>query len=380
MSTTASTSFQLPDLLSLTREFDLRANKRCHTALEESEEWLTGLNDTAGTRVFTQGEIERIHGQKMGLLAALGLPTCDTPQLRLVADFLGLLVIANERVKRGNGDATDWAEIGGFINEVDFVGLLESHSLLKCLQPRISRLRQTTPSHWQRRFKSSILTLRDAQLRVKKYRDTIPELDEYLEFARDLSGLRVVFNLLESAEGLDFNLSGKDAEDLNRLRRLAAEFIAISFDVFSFNNDQAARCQLNLVQLLISQQGLSIQGAVNLAGTMASERIQAFTTLEAELWARHSPPSESPAEPSTWFSTIMGYFYPAPPARSPSIVEEWDTGTSNDVSLFMQGLKDCMVGSLNWAFESEMFFGQKGAAIRSFGWVFLLPPEGSATP
>ena len=246
MSSPTSVSFQLPDLLSLTRAFDLRANKRCRTALEESEEWLMGLNHTIGTRVLTEEEIERIPRQKMGLLAALCFPTCDTPQLRFVTDFLGLLVIANERVKRGGGDVSGWAEIQGCIDEVDFVELLESHSLFKwyvaapfsppevrlfifcSLQPRISRMKQTTTPAWQKRFKSSILTLREAQLGVEKYRNTIPELDEYLEFTRNLTGLQAVFDLLEPAEGLDFDLAGKAAEDLDRLRRLAAEFIAIS--------------------------------------------------------------------------------------------------------------------------------------------------------
>ncbi|THV00382.1 hypothetical protein K435DRAFT_459252 [Dendrothele bispora CBS 962.96] len=46
-----------------------------------------------------------------------------------------------------------------------------------------------------------------------------------------------------------------------------------------------------------------------------------------------------------------------------------------DLSLYLLGLKDCLVGSLNWAYETEMFFGTKGDSVRGYGWVFLLPRD-----
>ncbi|THV00415.1 hypothetical protein K435DRAFT_854762 [Dendrothele bispora CBS 962.96] len=46
-----------------------------------------------------------------------------------------------------------------------------------------------------------------------------------------------------------------------------------------------------------------------------------------------------------------------------------------NLSLYLLGLKDCLVGSLNWAYETEMFFGTKGDSVRGYGWVFLLPRD-----
>lgn len=44
-----------------------------------------------------------------------------------------------------------------------------------------------------------------------------------------------------------------------------------------------------------------------------------------------------------------------------------------DVKAMVQGLKDCIVGCVNWVYETELFFGGKGEEVRAFGWVFLAP-------
>ena len=44
-----------------------------------------------------------------------------------------------------------------------------------------------------------------------------------------------------------------------------------------------------------------------------------------------------------------------------------------DLPKFVQILKDCIVGTINWAYETELYFGTKGEEIRTFGWVFLAP-------
>jgi hypothetical protein len=52
---------------------------------------------------------------------------------------------------------------------------------------------------------------------------------------------------------------------------------------------------------------------------------------------------------------------------------DWDEEIFDNVRLYVQGLRDCVVGSINWAYETELYFGQKGEEVRAFGWVFLIP-------
>jgi hypothetical protein len=41
------------------------------------------------------------------------------------------------------------------------------------------------------------------------------------------------------------------------------------------------------------------------------------------------------------------------------------------VTRYILGLKDYIIGSIHWGYETELFFGTKGDETRSFGWVFL---------
>lgn len=38
---------------------------------------------------------------------------------------------------------------------------------------------------------------------------------------------------------------------------------------------------------------------------------------------------------------------------------------------YIEALKDCIIGTVDWAYETELFFGKKGAEVRAFGWVFV---------
>ncbi|KAK7035380.1 hypothetical protein VNI00_011911 [Paramarasmius palmivorus] len=398
----SNSSYQLPDLLSLTRPFDLRTNKSCRAVGIESEQWLADLGSELDYDETTlkAAELELVPKLKIGLLASLCFPTCDAPQLRLAADFWALIIIANERIKAGVGErgGHGWNEVPeGAISNNGFTELLNTHDLFKHLGPRIARLEPITTPRWKKQFTTSIRAYKEAQLAAIKYRrnGTEPALDDYVDFCRDLNGLRMIFDLVESAEGLNLDITEMrldDGDDLRMLRRFAAEFISLSFDIFSYNNDQAAGYKLNLVDVMMSQRDLSIQGAVNQSGSLIKDKFDGFKALETALWSRHpredAHPASPPAEPSagTSLGSTLTAWVRSPLSRSNSRTNlralfsaseatKWDRNTINDVSLFFQGLKDCMGGCLNWAYDSQIFFGTKGDAVRNFGWVFLTQKE-----
>lgn len=87
-------NYQLPNLLSFYHAFELRTNRYCRAVTLASEQWLLDSN----TNILDEAERKALRGSKIGLWAALCYPTCDAPQLRLVTDFLSLLVYSNARV------------------------------------------------------------------------------------------------------------------------------------------------------------------------------------------------------------------------------------------------------------------------------------------
>jgi len=42
-----------------------------------------------------------------------------------------------------------------------------------------------------------------------------------------------------------------------------------------------------------------------------------------------------------------------------------------DIAHYARALIDMIVGTIHWGYETELYFGQKGDEVRSFGWVFL---------
>lgn len=127
-----STSFQLPDLLTLTGSFELHVNPWCHPVTVASEKWML--------EILEPEEFATLPLMKMGLLASLCFPSCDAPQLRLLTDFLTLLLYSNFRVLYRNCDAqgsevwptSEGEELSAEDSEaLSWSTLLASHPLLK---------------------------------------------------------------------------------------------------------------------------------------------------------------------------------------------------------------------------------------------------------
>jgi hypothetical protein len=97
-------SYQLPDLLSLIRnaKFELRINNYCRNIAQSSEKW---LKDTLNGQEASAWKALR--ATKVGLLVALCFPTCDAPQLRLITDFMSLLLLSNASTPLGPSDWED---------------------------------------------------------------------------------------------------------------------------------------------------------------------------------------------------------------------------------------------------------------------------------
>ncbi|KAJ7235640.1 hypothetical protein B0H12DRAFT_1191293 [Mycena haematopus] len=57
--------------------------------------------------------------------------------------------------------------------------------------------------------------------------------------------------------------------------------------------------------------------------------------------------------------------------KDPSVAAPMEGLSTTDSKLYLRGLKDCIVGTLNWGYETELYFGSKGDEVRQFGWVFL---------
>ena len=216
----------------------------------------------------------------------------------------------------------------------------------------------------------------------------IPDLEAYATLRRNISGLYVIFDLVQLAQNLTLpSMDHEAADQLNRLRQCAAEVISYSLvriwvpiailnsehvvqqDVVAFNNDQAQGNDHNLISVLITNKNLSVQGALSFAGTMIKRKFDAFVATEQALLGSVTFPSNHCSDNISsywkWTSYVRMAKTPVAATADPLFIE--------DLPKFVQILKDCIVGTINWAYETELYFGTKGEEIRTFGWIFLAP-------
>jgi len=109
---------------------------------------------------------------------------------------------------------------------------------------------------------------------------------------------------------------------------------------------------------------------MNLAGNMIKEAFTSFGELENELLELMQP---RPSFVSALFSFFDRNW--SGQTTTPKTEEECDETKTHErkleqVKRYIQALKDCIIGSTHWLYETELFFGKKGAEVRTFGWVF----------
>jgi hypothetical protein len=112
-------------------------------------------------------------------------------------------------------------------------------------------------------------------------------------------------------------------------------------DIFSYNVEQSKGDTHNMIPVVMHEQGLPLQGAVDFVGDLCKQCIERFEQDKAEL---------------------------------PS----WGPEIDRDVQIYIRGLEDWMVGSLHWSFVTTRYFGNKGQEVKDTRVVHLLPKRPEA--
>lgn len=107
-------------------------------------------------------------------------------------------------------------------------------------------------------------------------------------------------------------------------------------DIFSYNVEQSRGDTHNMIVVVMREQGLNLQEAVDFVGALCKASIDRF-----EEDRQHVP--------------------------------SWGPETDRDVAIYIEGLQNWIVGSLHWSFETERYFGKCGACVKEERIVELLP-------
>lgn len=107
-------------------------------------------------------------------------------------------------------------------------------------------------------------------------------------------------------------------------------------DIFSYNVEQSKGDTHNMIPVVMYQEGLDLQSAVNFVGDMCRQSIDRF--IEEQ---NHLP--------------------------------SWGPKIDSDLAIYVDGLANWIVGSLHWSFETERYFGKTGRQVKTSRVVDLLP-------
>jgi hypothetical protein len=95
-----------------------------------------------------------------------------------------------------------------------------------------------------------------------------------------------------------------------------------------------------MIPVVMHQEGLDLQTAVDFVGNMCKQSIDRFNEDRARL---------------------------------PS----WGPEIDRDVSIYVDGLANWIVGSLHWSFETERYFGKAGRQVKATRTVDIAPLRAS---
>ncbi|KAI0703407.1 isoprenoid synthase domain-containing protein [Cytidiella melzeri] len=313
-----TSNVQLPDLTKICGEhFELRVNQHCLAVGEESRRWVEQHELLVGEETRAQ-----LVATQLPLLAALCYPTCDMTQLRTSTDFLTVLFYGCYHPQMVNKEASGAA----------FDSVLE-------------RLRRTTNMQCWARFQTALEGIQSAARTTVKQREkpnqAVQGRTMTVEGCLSLKRVSEIFNLAfclnEYTEDLKIPDVVLRGSPLRELKQNALDAIIWMKDIVSYNIQQSRGDMDNLVAVLMMQQQITLQAAVNQATASVRQCVQRFVEL-----------SESGAL----------------------------TSLDEDAKRYVQGLRDWIVGWAHWVYETEEYFLKDGEEVKAFGWLFLLPKEG----
>ncbi|RXW15885.1 hypothetical protein EST38_g9973 [Candolleomyces aberdarensis] len=328
--------FILPDLVSHCT-FTLHCSRHRRRITGETKQWLfRGDNLTGRAR-------DKYHGLKAGLLTAMCYPDAAYPQLRLCNDFLTYLFhldnLSDDMDNRGTRSVATVV-----LNSLYHPRIYSPERIGKMTRDYFRRMIATASPGSQQRFIETFDFFFQSvtQQALDRAAGVIPDLESYIALRRDTSGCKPCWALIEYANNLDIPDEVMDHPIVRNLGEAANDLVTWSNDIFSYNVEQSKGDTHNMIPVVMAQEGLDLQSAVDFVGDMCKQSIDRFIEEQEHL---------------------------------PS----WGPKIDADLAIYIGGLADWIVGSLHWSFDTERYFGKNGRQVKATRVVDLLPRRTSSS-
>ncbi|EAU85264.1 terpene synthase [Coprinopsis cinerea okayama7 len=332
-------SFILPDLVN-DCPFPLRVNPLCDEVGRLSEQWFLRHANYSPPRAVA------FMALKAGELTAACYPDADAFHLRVSDDFMNFLFNADDWL-----DDFDIEDTYGLANCTvralrDPVNFITDKRAGLMTKSYFSRFLKTAGPRCTERFIQTLALYFESVVTQKQARNngTLPDLESYITIRRNNSGCKPCYALIEFCAGIDLPDEVINHPIIQSLEDASNDLIAWSNDIFSFNREQSRHDSFNMVSIVMHQKGFALQEAVNFVGELCKKAMERFQADKRNL---------------------------------PS----WGPEIDGEVAMYVDGLQNWIVGSLNWSIDgTERYFGKDGPGIKKHRKVKLFPKRPLKTP
>ncbi|KAG1862730.1 isoprenoid synthase domain-containing protein [Suillus subalutaceus] len=292
------TKFILPDLL--------RMNRHHKQATAESKRWLFRGDN------LSQRSRKAIHGLKAGQLTSMCYPDAGFPQLRA-----GTKSIAN-------------VVLNSLHHPYDYYS---SARLNRMTKDFYKRMLPTASRGTSRRFIETMNFFFQAVhvQAIDRAKGVIPDLESYISLRRDTSGCKPCWALIEYANNLDIPDEVMEHPIIQSLGEAANDL-----DIFSYNVEQSKGDTHNMISVVMHEECLDLQCAVDFVGELCKQSIDRFN-------------------------------------ENRELIPSWGPKIDKDVAIYVGGLADWIVGSLHWSFDTTRYFQNSGREVKRTRVVNLFP-------
>ncbi|KAI0298098.1 terpenoid synthase [Multifurca ochricompacta] len=325
--------FYMPDTLE-NWKWPRHLNPHHVQANEASSAWFKGF------KAFSPKAQEAFDRCELGLFTSLAYPLYDEERLRSCCDLMNLYFLFDEYSDLANEDEAQ----------------LMANIIMDALRnPHTPRPKgewiggEVTRQFWERTIKTASLpsqkrfietfepyvqgVVRQAADRDNGHNLTI---QEYFEVRRDDIGTMPAFAMLE----LEMNIPDDAIHHpaIEELSVLATDMILLDNDIVSYNKEQARdNDSCNIITILMHQNKTDIQGAMD----WIYEHRKGLERTFMDIYENKIPKFGEPVD--------------------------------KQLAQYVDGLGNWVRANGQWGFETERYFGKRGAEFQKTRWVKLLP-------
>ncbi|KAG8855037.1 hypothetical protein FRB96_007232 [Tulasnella sp. 330] len=330
--------YTIPDFISISPS-PLRVNPYHGSTAQVSMDWLDsfGVHPNPKHRAAFQS-------MDFGMLTAMCYADANQERFRLLCDYINALFayddLADEGGLRKDGDGTRKA----------------ADIIMQCLRSPTThstpfKIGKVFSSLWSRVLEAGIspganrrfIETTDLYLQavhqhvVNRSKDTILDIETFIQLRRDNGALKMCFAMGEFSLGLNIPDEVLQHPLIKIMEDAANDVVVLSNDIYSYNIEQAQGDTQNIIETTMKQKSCSLQEAMDFAGKLVTDRVKLFADCKQKL------PSFGSARIDHEVQQYLG------------ICEDW------------------MTAGFHWSLRSDRYFGNDAAEVKRTRVVKLLP-------